>query len=317
MSLSPDLAQQLDAAATPSRQEIEKAVDVVLRRVGTEKTATRELQAAVVEELGGSDILAAGQRHGRNELHVEGPDSFDRDTPIVAYHRLWYAGLLAVERLRRTGLITPVENSNPGWYTSISIRRGGHGFGHRPPHPSPSHSQGSYVATRALPGEEIDPGLERFLAGVDELGLNDRGVRCLREAIDAHARGLHLASCNLLGAVVESAWFEVGEAHPAPNDKLRNALKNDRTALVIDLVAAWLRESASDGEKSRVDEVVAFAGFMRTLRNYGIHPRPDVDDGLEPHFFDSPNAVLVMQAFHHVRALHALRDARLARVSDG
>lgn len=312
MNLDADTAAELDRAVTPDRVEVHAVAGIILKATRNGIVNDGALRMKAVQELGGDAAFDAGYRHGRNHLQVSGPDSISRDDPLVTYHRLHYATQLAIDHLVRAGLPRPVKSAPPG-ATTVSVDTGGSRFGHRPFHPEPDSHTGHFIAASALPGLGPDLAIEPFLAGTDDLELEDRTRRCLHEAIDAHDTGLELAAANLLAAVVEGAWYAVGGAHPQPPTKLTDALERDQTAKVMQLVSDWLRGGATQAQKVRCDEVHAFASLMRSVRNYGVHPRTKVDDGIEAHFTSSAVAVLIMQVPHHVRSLHELRDAALER----
>ena len=142
-------------------------------------------------------------------------------------------------------------------------------------------------------------------------------MRCLREGLLAHRRGLHLAAANLLAAASEAAWYRVAErlidADPTmQGGKLYEAVSADRTAEVLRLTSEKLRESAGGRAANVVPEVQAHGARFRDLRNYGLHPREDISDRQEHAFTEAGCALLFMDAHRYLGNLAELADAAVA-----
>lgn len=117
----------------------------------------------------------------------------------------------------------------------------------------------------------------------------------MQEALDSFRRGLYLSSANMLAAASEAAWYTIGEAISPPSKQLTEALDAESTAKVVRLTADHL---ANKGGRVRtvVLELQTNEAYLRTLRNYGLHPRSGTgDDDHEEAFTETGCALLLMQ----------------------
>jgi hypothetical protein len=179
--------------------------------------------------------------------------------------------------------------------TSASpIHRGGSEYG-----------RGSIVADSymvAVPGEArwyLDPDL--FAEEIAYLELTERAHRALREALSSFRRGLYLACASLLGVVSEAAWYAAGERIGTP--PIAKAIKADATNRVQKLVAEHLRGVRTLARRPTLpDELLAHAGILREIRNYGVHPR-EIRDDLERYFSEEACGLLLFETHHYLTAL--------------
>jgi hypothetical protein len=117
--------------------------------------------------------------------------------------------------------------------------------------------------------------------------------------------GLYLSAVNLLGAVSEAAWYEVGMGLEPESPELAAALARNSTGEVQRLVANMFRER---GRRARAmtQELLAHASYLRDLRNYGVHPAADQDPG-QAHALTEVGCTVLVMATH--RYLARLREA--------
>ena len=173
--------------------------------------------------------------------------------------------------------------------------------------------EGAYRMTPRR-SEFLEPVLldaSQFLEGMQDL-LDERGTRCLDEALRAARRGLYLSAVNLLGAVSESAWYTVGRMFEAEDQDLAQAIAENRTAQVQRLVGNKLETVRA--MRTTVTELRAHAAYLRDLRNYGVHPAEDRDPGQEQAFTEPGCLLLVMQTHRYLaRLAEVVAAARVQR----
>lgn len=148
-----------------------------------------------------------------------------------------------------------------------------------------------------------------FAADLSDLQLDPRTIRCLQECLVAYRRGLYLAAASLLGAAVEGAWYTVAEQLREQEPRLVKPLNLNETTKVQRLVAERLG--------AEHQELLAHAGFMRDVRNYGIHPRPAEREQLERYFTEETCAYLILTSYHHLRRLGDLAEQLRGEASEG
>ena len=153
------------------------------------------------------------------------------------------------------------------------------------------------------PEVSYDPGIldaDLFAADLDQLGVGPSTLRLLEASLRTFHQGIHVASANLLAAASEGAWYAAGEKlrSSAPK-KLGSALDGNRTDEVLRLVAQRLRESGM-----KTNELLAHAGVLRGIRNYGLHPRETSDYLMEDYFTEEGCGLLLMTARRYLRLLN-------------
>lgn len=166
-------------------------------------------------------------------------------------------------------------------------------------------------AYRLAPGREVLAELpvldaSAFVEGLDGL-LDARARRCLEEALAASRRGLYLSALNLIGAVSEAAWYSIGEALLPANEALGEPLAENRTALVQHLIAETLGKVKR--QRLAVTELRTHAPYLRDLRNYGIHPRGDIDPGQEHAFTEAGCLLVLMETHRYLARLYTAAQA--------
>lgn len=238
----------------------------------------------------------------------------DAEQPQVRYLKVDMAVRTACAELIADGLITTVVGGHRG----IMVTGGSTNFFvplYPPTVPGQGHDADVALTRRALlwEGEELDDRLE-----IQDLGglLGRRGERYVLEAVTAQRRGLHLAAVNLLGAANEAAWYVLGEAVRSRSNKLGKELDAPfgKANKVIEYTAETLRQ-VLPGRSGDVEEIQAHGGYLRRLRNYGLHPRDDVDDAEESAFTEAGAAVLLAAAGNYLRRMATLRNAATAKLA--
>jgi len=200
------------------------------------------------------------------------------------------------------GVLTPAVSSGND-YLSVAVHRSGTSGGERVPVATPSLAD----TYRLTPGRDAPSELplldaNAFVDGLDGL-LDDRARRCLEEALAASRRGLYLSALNLIGAVSEAAWYSIGEALLPTHQELEKALAENRTALVQHLVGEAL--SSVKRQKLAVTELRTHAAYLRDLRNYGVHPRGEIDPGQEHAFTETGCLIVLMETHRYLARLYA------------
>lgn len=310
-----ELAARFTEFMRPSATDVRRAKRAVMRLLDDGRVhRTPALAMAAAEELGSPRDLA--------QLKVEflgqpDPDRIGRDGEVVAFVRARYAGRWAVAELAAIALVIPVLD--PGGGDEPSHDR----FAEGPVIVDVQHPHGGDGARVDLPGPALAPAYIRspitdseprwyldpdvFSEELDDLELDDRARRALREALSAFRRGLYLASSALLGVVSEAAWYQAAELLGKPGP-LEKAIHDERTAKVQELVAAHLREKNA-GSATMPAELLANAALLRELRNYGVHPAKTRDD-LERYFNEEECGLLILRTHNYlVRLASAVRQA--------
>lgn len=293
----------------PTATEITLAERALLDELsdGTAKPADSIISAAIAQ-LGGPPIV---ERHN-DAVNVEHVEMIDRDDPVLKHHRLKRASMLALRRLEQADVIARVD-ANEG--TMVGARtpttRGGIQIGWA----GIDRGRDYQLVESDTASADREPDL--FLDGLDDLALDERARRCLREAMGCYRRRLFLSCVNLLAAVNEAAWYAAGEKHPKPDAGFKQALERDNTSEVMKRVSAWLKDGASHADKTRIDELYSHAGVMRALRNYGVHPRARTSPELEEHFNEVAAGLVVTRSRFYLLRLQEMTSRAVARLLAG
>jgi len=267
--------------------------------------------------------------HLGNRPKVEVPSGDDVERivtsshPIIAHYRLAWAATEALVDLITLGLVVEVarppsyESSHPLLdhdRASVSYQVAGHGSGTQlnPPFPRLGGAYRIVPRHREQPPWFADPDL--FAEDLAELDLDARGLRCIDEALAAYRRGLYLACTSLLGAASEAAWYAAGSQLRHLDDQLAKAIDNEGTAKVITRVCEVLRQQRSLG--SVADDLASTSALLRTLRNYGAHPRADDTAHLERYFTEAPATTLLLETHSYLTRLSGAVSSRLASADD-
>ena len=303
--VGPDIYAGICNAVMPTDADIIIAKQITLAQlVAGSSVAPSDLAQAVLDHF---KVPLEGHREEPYDVQASSTaDDVDRDAPQIARQRLRYASKLAIASLVAEGILTPaVAPGND--YLSVAVHRSGTSGGERVPVATPSMA-GAY---RLTPGRAATADLpildaEAFVEGLDGL-LDVRARRCLEEALAASRRGLYLSALNLIGAVSEAAWYSVGEALLPTNDELAEPLAENRTALVQHLVAEAL--GAVRRQRLAVTELKTHAAYLRDLRNYGVHPRGEIDPGQEHAFTEIGCLLVLMETHRYLARLYAAAQA--------
>jgi len=294
--------EALRKAVTPSEADIAVAKAEVRAHLDGAAVSTESLIDEVLASLG---ITAPGRNeHYDIRPELEPDDAVDRDAMPLKRPRIVHATKLAIAELVAEGVIVPAETPNND-YIQVQVHRVGHSGAERVPVSTPK-MEGAYRAKPRSGALGDAPALTaaEFAAGLGTL-LTPRALECLSEALAAHRRGLYLSAVNLLGAVSEAAWYEVGIGLESESTELAAALAKNGTGEVQRLVANLFRDK-NRRARSMTNELLAHASHLRDLRNYGVHPAADQDPGQAHAFTELGSTLLVMETH---RYLARLREA--------
>lgn len=294
--------EALRKAVWPCDADILAAKAAVRARLDQAAAPTRTLIDEVLSDLG---VPRQSQRETydvRPELEPE--DAIDPEAPPLKRLRLEYAAKLALADLVADGVVVPAEVPHND-SIQIPVHRAGHSGSESVPASTPALAH-AYRKKPSLASLQEPPALsaKEFASGLGTL-LTARALECLDEALMAFRRGLYLSSVNLLGAVSEAAWYEVGSGLQEGRPELTEALANNRTGEVQRLVAKVFTENRGRA-RSMSNELVAHASYLRDLRNYGVHPVADQDPG-QAYAFTEMGCLLLVAQTH--RYLARLREA--------
>lgn len=309
MMNSTDIARLAAEAATPDYTAISIAANVIIENLGD--GAILDVNAAAKQVC-----AAAGVPVASSERITVGPDTGEpevRAAPIVQYARMLHATRLAVARLMAQGLIVPVTQDAPeprntvlhsGYYigTSMSNTTGGLEIP-----VGRVHIPQSFRLTPGVSAIGDVPLLtvEKWVSDVEPL-VNSRLQRILGESLSAARHGSYLSAVTMLGAVLEGAWYAAGEELRSRDTALAKALDGDRTATVQSRVADIIRPLPR--MKGVADNLESFAGYVRMVRNYGIHTGAADDLAAEEAFTEQGSYSLIQRAHSHlVQLLAAVR----------
>lgn len=298
-----EIGQRLDELCAPTATDIRRAKRAVMEMLD-DRAAHRT--AALVHAGRARLVEEEPLKLAIEFLEHPRPDSIPESSPTIAYLRALIAGQAAVGSLATEGLIVPaldppnderrddtditqtirlrLEHPSGGTSTEVHVAR-------------PSLA-GAYMATEAAMDSKwyLDPDI--FLEELDDLELDDRARRALREALASFRRGLYLAAVSLLGVVSEAAWYRAAERLAKPGGTLAKAVDEGHTARVQKGVAELLR-SRGAGSPTTPDELLAQAALLRELRNYGVHPAPSRDD-LERFLAEEEAGLLLLRTHRYL-----------------
>lgn len=300
--VSDQTMEKLRKAVTPSEADVAAAKLALRSRLDHASVETRGLVAEVLSVFG---IPAPGHQEIYEVKPELEPDrAIDPEHVILKRLRMEHACKLALAELGAEGVIVAAETPQDGMI-QISVHRAGHSGGENVPVSTPLLASAYRVKPRLAP--LVDPpalSANEFASGLGTL-LSPRALECLDEALAAARRGLYLSAVNMLGAVSEAAWYEVGAGLEDDNPDLAEALANSRTGEVQRLIARVFTDRRGRA-RSMCNELIAHASYLRDLRNYGVHPVADQDPG-QAHAFTEMGCMLLIVATH--RYLARLREA--------
>ena len=309
--VEPDVYAGICLAVMPTGADVLVAKQVALAKLATgDSVSLSSLEYAVLEHF---NVPHPGHREEPYDVQPGSTAAdVDRDAPQIARQRLGYATKLAVASLVAEGVLTPAVSPGND-YLSVAVHRSGTSGGERVPVATPSLAD-TYRLTpgRDAPSELAILDANAFVDGLDGL-LDDRAYRCLEEALAASRRGLYLSALNLIGAVSEAAWYSIGEALLPTHQELEKALAENRTALVQHLVGEAL--SSVKRQKLAVTELRTHAAYLRDLRNYGVHPRGEIDPGQEHAFTETGCLIVLMETHRYLARLYAAAQAAGANLA--
>lgn len=303
-----EIENRVRSFVQPTGTEIALAQRALLRQLSDGAArSTDSLVSSAIVMLGAPPTV---ERHNE-AVNVEHVEMLDRDDPVLKHHRLRRAAMLALRRLEQSDLIARVDASQG---STVSVR-------------TPSMAGGIQIGWAGIElgndyqlieadGEPADREPNLFLDGLDDLGLDDRARRCLHEAMGCYRRRLFLSCVNLLAAVNEAAWYAAGERHPRPDPGLKQALERDNTSEVMKRVSGWLKDGASNADKTRIDELYSHAAVMRALRNYGVHPRRAGSPELEEHFNEAAAGLVITRSRFYLLRLQEMTLRAATRLAE-
>ncbi len=294
--------EALRRAVTPAEADIAVAKAAVRARLDGAAAATQSLIEEVISSLG---ITPPGHNeHYDIRPELEPDDAVDADAMQLKRSRMTHATKLAIAELVAEGVIVAAETPSND-YIQVQVRRIGHSGAEHVPVSTPK-MESAYRAKPRLGALGDAPALSaaEFAAGLGTL-LTPRALECLSEALAAYRRGLYLSAVNLLAAVSEAAWYQVGAGLESESTELAAALAKNSTGEVQRLVSNVFRDK-NRRARSMANELIAHASYLRDLRNYGVHPAADQDPGQADAFTELGSMVLVMETH---RYLARLREA--------
>lgn len=302
-----ELAALISQLVRPSRVAIVAAKTRILRVLGdADRHHTTELLRVVAEAEGADPLVEPGQ------LQVDLPTRdaiagvVTADHPAVASLRADVIGHEALAELAAEGWIvaagapTAAPDSSPrfgftvpGLSASVVVSA---------PRPA-SPSDVVWLPHRLRVPDVWKLEADIFVADLEPLRLDARTERCLREALASYRRGVFLAGASLLGAATEGAWYGAAQVLRPHDGTLEKLADTDRTAQVQNAVAHVLREAIPKPRRWEADELAQHAALMRRIRNYGVHPRDDADEGLEVYFEEDRCGLLFLETHRHLTRL--------------
>jgi hypothetical protein len=304
------VSRLLQLSATPERSEIIRAKRAVLAELEHGPRAIGELEAAHRRTEGAEVNFGELQLADMSEADVE--KVLGRDNPQAAGIRARAATEIALAELVSGGAILGLAPAslvgvNPDY--SIAVTIGSQMFS-RTQEIRIAVDRPVLLATRYATAYGVDtPSAWRFdadglLDGLEDLALDKRTNRCAQEAFRAYVRGAFLATASLLGAVVEGAWYAVGERRRNSLASLPQFLDRDQTAQLQKEICAHFRDVVK--ANWRVDDLERDAPLFREIRNYGIHPRSTESSDVERHLHEDTCGLLLTLARDHLVTLAAV-----------
>lgn len=308
-SFKVELEEVLARAITPSRTVIVRSKQAILEELtdGDVHATTR-----LVKLLADADGVTLPS--GKAPLELSDGNTVDENHvfshPTVQHYGYQLAGAEALAELAAQGIIYP--------YASPPVTH--------PPAPwslppridynLPGSSSGVAVQVARPQLEEsyrLSPGVasnedarwwldaDLFTADLDSLDLDARTRRCLQEALAAYRRGLYLAALNMLGSGVEGAWFSAATRVRHLDQSVANVLTGDRPT--VGPLQKALTDLLRSHNRVQAEELAVHAAFLRELRNYGLHIRPEEDKDLERHFDEASCGTIMLATHRHLTGL--------------
>ncbi|MER7455067.1 hypothetical protein ABTW96_32800 [Nocardia beijingensis] len=303
-----------EPVTTPSFTDVSIATNTIIDSVGEEGVVlTVTAGVAAVCEVMGVQALADGRIEVGN-VDIEDVAEQVRAAPVLQYVRVVHATRLAIARLVAQGLIVPAS-----WGGDTEVTR-----------TVPYTVRGYGSAIHIPVGAVMVPGSFRVTPGLTAIGdvalltvsrwtdvmplLNERLLRLLEECLDAARRGSYLSAVTVLGALLEGAWWAVAEKLRKVDKPLEALLAGTRApsaAVMQGKVTDVLRAAKLPAGAASADSLLAFAGHVRQVRNYGIHSTIKDDLAAEKFFTETGSYLLILQAHSHlVQLLGAARKIR-------
>ncbi|MFI9509021.1 hypothetical protein [Nocardia sp. NPDC052566] len=308
-----ELATIAAESTTPTFADISVASNAIVTALIDEETVlTVDEAVAIVCDVVGVPV-ARGGRIEIGSVAVAVVAEQVRTASVLGYVKVVHATRLAIARLIAQGLIVPTTMGGSDSDHSITVpyQVRGHGSGVQIP-VGRVLVPGSFRATPGLSvvGDLALLTMERW-ADVKPL-LNDRLLRLLEECLDAARRGSHLSAVTLMGAVLEGTWWTVAEKLRKRDPQLDKLVAAKGSAAPMQVkVAEVLRAANLPAGKASADALLAFAGQVRQVRNYGIHSTVKDDLAAEKFFTETGSYLLILQAHSHlVQFLGAARALR-------
>jgi hypothetical protein len=300
---------RLKAVTAPSRHEIRLAKRRILEHLSTEGGSSRDaiIQGFLAEENAtnpGPSSIVLDQTTDVANLTDAVLANLEGDPPTVRFIRLRDAARIGLMELERSGSIVGAHGYSPTPLESvyrIQVARAGGSDNVPEWKPDLPDLHGGYM----IPEVSYDPGIldaDLFGADLESLGVGASTLRLLDASLGSFHQGSYVASATLLAAASEGAWYAAGEKlHSASAKKLGEALEKDNTSDVLRLVTQKLRESGV--KKVEADELLAHAGVLKRIRDYGLHPRESTDELVEEYFTEEMCGLLLMTARRYLRLL--------------
>lgn len=299
----PELAKAVTEHAQPSRIDILRVKRYLLGQLADGLPHPADALVASIANLLGAEPL------GHLRIDLPGRDSVmdvvTSDHPVAAAIRADVTAREALAELAADGMLIA---AGPGTCRAsaeimLDYSLPGYAGGVRLQVPRP----GVLSDVVQLPHRLRQHGLwgmeaDIFIADLASLRLDPRTERSLREAIEPYRRGVFLAASSLLGAAVEGAWYAAGQRlRFAP--RVNELVDGDRTAQLQGAVTTALRDSLPANRRWETDALSQFAGLMRDIRNYGVHPRQVTDGDIEVYFTEDKCGLLFLEAHRHLKHL--------------
>jgi hypothetical protein len=298
--------EDLLAALEPRPSDLEAARAVVSAqladgsRTSTESLLLLACQRADVPITEGAEVdVYAAQRDRSVRI--------DPEHPALRRHRVIRGVHEVIADMVSAGQIVPMKgpdgSGNDIVIQVIDHAPGGGGIrgGESVPMPTPAVAT-HYRLSRRLIDDDLWRELHVSLTSVDLMPLlGARGNRCFTEALDAFRRGLYLAAANMAGAASEAAWYSVATHLQDSEPSIAKALAGEDTVRLIQRVAERLQSAPR--QRSTVTELLAHAAFLRDLRNYGPHPRPQQQADREGAFTETGCLTVILQTQRYLARL--------------
>lgn len=307
-SFEAELEKVVARAVTPSRTLIVRSKQAILEKLSDgDVHATTRLVTVLADA---DDVKLPG---GKIRLELADANTVEEERvsshPAIQHYGYQLAGAEALADLAAQGLIYPYASP---WLTQrdpwnlpprIDYQLPGRGSGVSLQVARPQLGESYRLCPGVISNEDTRWWLDAdlFTADLESLELDARTHRCLREALAAYRRGLYLAALNMLGASVEGAWFSAAARVKHVDDNVASILEQDRPA--IGRVQEALTSLIRSHNRVQADELAIQAVYLRELRNYGLHVRPEEDRALERHFDEASCGQIMLATHRHLTRL--------------